>query len=151
MGKRRFAGAASVLRLAVTLIFASLIAGCEYLHRGLLMYSPKWLLLDPSDWPVSTDSARKNIDIDSVIEKFQSKASSRKIVSSDSNSSSPRGNGGHPEACKSKVQKVVARTDCSLLKILETTINVELLCSRNSTLWKVLDDDCFLLIIKEAI
>ena len=38
MGKRRFAGAASVLRLTVTLIFASLIAGCEYSIRDLSRY-----------------------------------------------------------------------------------------------------------------
>ena len=101
---------------------------------------PEWLLHDPSEWPVSTISARKNIDFDAEIEKFQPKLARarKKVALGQPNNSSlpvfPHGNGGQTEVYKSRVQKVVSRTDCSLLKILEATINPELLCSRNSAL-----------------
>ena len=87
---------------------------------------PKWLVLDQSEWPVTGVDARKNTEVEAEIEKFQVKS-------------------------RSKVRKVVAMREVrssqsgSFLESLEATIDIDLLCSRNSGLYKVLDVTAYIM------
>ena len=163
----------------------------SYIKAGSLWQTgPKWLLLDPSEWPVTEISARKNVEIDAEIEKFMPKTAKSNVSKSVSlakhasvppifnsnnvcpppvfnsstleiippvfNSSlsvdapvfSPSSVGQPPVFSSpqfSKVQKVSSRTECPFLKHMEDTINIDSLCSRNSSLEKVLNVTAYLL------